>query len=44
MLLICFMPCSLCCDVKKINKNKHKKIKSSTYVKKDVYQLLIAIL
>ena len=40
MLLICFMPCSLCCDVKQY-KNKHKKIISSTYVKKYVYILSI---
>ena len=38
MLLICSMPCSLCCDVKQY-KNKDKNIISSTYVNK--YVLLI---
>ena len=39
MLLICFMSCSLCCDVKQY-KNKHKKIISSTYVKKYVLSII----
>ena len=42
ILFICFTPCSLCCDVKQY-KNKHKKIISSTYVKKDVVIILSII-